>query len=104
MEKLTQESSESKKFDGRANWSHDDEIEQLLVEFFERYKIDSRLLLRNFPLYVRRVTMKRFLAHYELFRQTIDLPGDIVELGVYRGTTLVQWANLLECRNVGDRK
>lgn len=90
-------------FDGRPNWSLDDEIEGRLMEFFQRHAIDARLILRNFPLYVRRVTMKRFLAHYELFRLVVEKPGDIVELGVYRGTTLVQWANFLECRNIGDR-
>ncbi|NTV49868.1 MAG: macrocin-O-methyltransferase [Geobacteraceae bacterium] len=34
----------------------------------------------------------------------VDLPGDIVELGVYRGTTLMSWANFLEIRNMGDRQ
>jgi hypothetical protein len=90
-------------FDGRPNLPLDDKIEKLQTAFFEKYKIDSRLILRNFPLYIRRVMLKRFLAHYELFRMTVDLPGDIVELGVFRGTTLVQWANFLEARNIGDR-
>lgn len=90
-------------FDGRPNWTLDDRIESRLDAFFQKHAVDPRLILRNFPLYVRRVTLKRFLAHYELFRRTIDLPGDIVELGVYRGTTLVQWANFLEARNIGDR-
>ncbi|MBF0144053.1 MAG: class I SAM-dependent methyltransferase [Magnetococcales bacterium] len=35
---------------------------------------------------------------------TVDLPGDIVELGVYRGATLMGWANFLEIRNMGDRQ
>lgn len=90
-------------FDGRPNLSLDDRVEKKLTDFFERHGIDSRLILRNFPLYVRRVALKRFLAHYELFREVIHLPGDIVELGVYRGTTLMQWANFLESRNIGDR-
>ena len=90
-------------FDGRPNLSLDDEIEGRLLDFLARYNIDTRILLRNFPLYIRRVTLKRFLAHYELFRMVVDKPGDIVELGVYRGTTLVQWANFLESRNIGDR-
>lgn len=91
-------------FDGRPNLlSRDDEIEQSLSQFFKRHNIDDRLILRNFPLYARRIVLKRFLAHYELFRQVINLPGDIVELGVYRGTTLLSWANFLEARNIGDR-
>src|SRR5687767_5449576 len=90
-------------FDGRRNLSVDDQIEGRLLDFFARHQVDARLILRNFQLYVRRTSLKKFLAHYELFRLVIDKPGDIVELGVYRGTTLVQWANFLECRTIGDR-
>lgn len=93
----------SVKFDGRPNKNIDNKIESELDDFFSRHSIDKRLILRNFPLYIRRVTLKRFLAHYELFSKVLNLPGDIVELGVYRGTTLMQWANFLEARNIGDR-
>jgi hypothetical protein len=48
--------------------------------------------------------MKRFLALYELYRQVTDLPGDIVELGVYRGNSLMAFANFTEIRNMGDRQ
>jgi hypothetical protein len=99
----TSKKPQSAGFDGRPNLSHDDRIESLLGEFFVKHGIDHRLILRNFSLYARRIAIKRFLAHYELFRRTIELPGDIVELGVYRGTTLIQWANFLEARNIGDR-
>lgn len=34
----------------------------------------------------------------------VDLPGDIVELGVYRGAFLMSMANFLEIRNMGDRQ
>lgn len=34
----------------------------------------------------------------------MHLPGDIVELGVYRGATLFSWANFMEVRNMGDRQ
>ena len=90
-------------FDGRRNLALDDEVEARLEDFVRRHGVDARQLLRNFQLYVRRQTLKKFLAHYELFRLVVDKPGDIVELGVYRGTTLLQWANFLECRNIGDR-
>lgn len=56
------------------------------------------------PCATRRLFLKRFLAHYEFFRMIVDLPGDIVELGVYRGASLMSWANFLEIRNMGDRQ
>ncbi|MBI3723777.1 class I SAM-dependent methyltransferase [bacterium] len=60
--------------------------------------------LTGIPIYARRVFLKRFLAHYEIFQKIANLPGDIVELGVYRGATLLSWANFLEIRNMGDRQ
>lgn len=98
-DKKTQESQ----FDGRKNFSADDRIEQRLEEHFETFAISKREIWRNFQLYTRRVFLKRFLAHYELYRQVMGLPGDIVELGVYRGASLLSWANFLEIRNMGDR-
>lgn len=92
-----------RQFDGRANFAADDEIEALLEGHFRKHGISNLEICRNFQIYARRIFLKRFLAHYELFQKVIDLPGDIVELGVYRGTTLMNWANFLEIRNMGDR-
>ncbi len=102
---LTADSSpvDQRKYDGRANFNADDAIEALLEAHFEHFGMSSREVLRNFQIYARRVFLKRFIAHYELFRHTIEIPGDIVELGVYRGLSLMTWANLLEVRNMGDR-
>jgi hypothetical protein len=90
-------------FDGRKNFAADDSVEAMLEEHFDRFAISRREIWRNFQLYTRRVFLKRFLAHYELFRQVMHLPGDIVELGVYRGASLLSWANFMEIRNMGDR-
>lgn len=91
-------------FDGRDNFTADDSIETLLERHFEEYNISKLEICRNFQIYTRRIFLKRFLAHYEFFRMVVDLPGDIVELGVYRGTSLMSWANFLEIRNMGDRQ
>jgi hypothetical protein len=92
-----------RQFDGRRNFNADDVIEQRLEEHFSTYNISKREIWRNFQIYTRRVFLKRFLAHYELYQRVVDLPGDIVELGVYRGASLMAWANFLEIRNMGDR-
>ena len=60
-------------------------------------------VLRYFPAYVRRRELPRFLAHYELFKKVVDLPGGIVEVGVYRGASLFTWTKLLETFCPGDR-
>ncbi len=93
-----------KRFDGRVNFAADDQTEARLDEHFEKYSITPNEIWKNFPIYARRVHLKRFLAHYELFRMVVDLPGDILELGVFRGTSLMSWANFLEIRCMGDRQ
>ncbi|NOQ31393.1 MAG: macrocin-O-methyltransferase [Helicobacteraceae bacterium] len=91
------------KFDGTKKYSKDKEIENSLESLVEKHNISPIELINGFPIYARRTTIKKFLAHYELFLKTIDLPGDIVELGVFRGQSLMTFANFLESRNIGDR-
>ena len=36
------------------------------------------------------------LAHYELYKKIVGLPGAVVELGVFKGGTMIQWATFRE--------
>jgi hypothetical protein len=94
----------TERFDGRVNFAADDEIESRLNEHFRKFDVSAGEIWKNFPIYARRLHLKRFLAHYELFQKVVDLPGDIVELGVFRGASLMSWANFLEIRCMGDRQ
>ncbi|QCB46805.1 TylF/MycF/NovP-related O-methyltransferase [Hydrogenophaga sp. PAMC20947] len=43
--------------------------------------------------------INKMLAHYELYKSIVDLPGDIFELGIYKAASLIRLAtfrNLLE--------
>lgn len=62
--------------------------------------------LENFPKYVRRQHLKRFLALYEIFKLVLPVKGSVVECGVYRGFGLMSWAKLstiLEPENLTRR-
>jgi hypothetical protein len=50
--------------------------------------------LENFPKYVRRQHLTRFLAHYEIFKRILNVKGSIVECGVNRGYGVMAWAKL----------
>ena len=58
---------------------------------------------QNFPAYVSRMLITRFLAYYELFKLIQDQPGWIVECGVYRGFSLYSLAKFLEIFCMGDK-
>jgi len=60
-------------------------------------------VLQHFQSYIMRRDLPKFLSHYELFKQVVDLPGCIVELGVYRGRSFFTWSNLMETFCPGDR-
>lgn len=40
--------------------------------------------------------MSNILSHYELYKRIVNLPGDIVELGVYKGGSFFQFAAFRE--------
>ncbi|MBV9576465.1 MAG: class I SAM-dependent methyltransferase [Gammaproteobacteria bacterium] len=90
-------------FDGLKKTGIDSSIEDYLEEHIKKYNISPLETLKFFPVLARRQWLKRFLAHVELFKLTLDVPGDIAELGVFRGLGLMTWANLLEAYCIGDR-
>lgn len=48
--------------------------------------------MENFPKYVRRQNMTRFLALYEIFKMVMPVKGSIVECGVNHGFGTMSWA------------
>ncbi|WP_216361218.1 class I SAM-dependent methyltransferase [Caulobacter mirabilis] len=48
--------------------------------------------MENFPKYVRRQNLTRFLALYEIFKRILPVKGSIVECGVNHGFGLMSWA------------
>ena len=73
----------------KAFWEEFDVIQQ-------KYPHSTLHTLTHWPVYTKRVSLTRFLAHYELFKMTIDLPGSIVELGVSRGVSFFSFHKFLE--------
>jgi hypothetical protein len=62
--------------------------------------------MENFPKYVRRQHLKRFLAMYEIFKLVLPVKGSIVECGVFKGFGVMTWAKLsamLEPENLTRR-
>jgi hypothetical protein len=62
--------------------------------------------LENFPKYVRRQHLKRFLALYEIFKLALPVKGSVVECGVFNGFGVMSWAKLsamLEPENLTRR-
>lgn len=77
-----------------------------IAEVFERSTDSTEVKLENFPRYVRRQHLKRFLALYEVFKMVLPVKGSIVECGVFRGFGFMSWCKLstiLEPENLTRR-
>lgn len=48
----------------------------------------------DFPMFVRRQDLVRYLCRYELFKHILNVKGSIVECGVHRGAALMLYAQL----------
>jgi hypothetical protein len=48
--------------------------------------------------------IRKMLTRYEFFRQTLELPGDIVEAGVFKGTCLMYFLKLIAIHCPGSIK
>lgn len=65
-----------------------------LVKCFERNPEPISRRLENFPKYVRRQNLTRFMALYEIFKRVLPVKGSVVECGVNHGFGIMTWAKL----------
>ena len=61
---------------------------------WEKFSVPIETRLNNFEKYVKRQSLSRFLARYELFKMQLPIKGCIVECGVHHGGGLLGWAKM----------
>ena len=82
------------------------EVGDNIARIFNACADAVEIKLENFPKYVRRQHLKRFLAMYEIFKLILPVKGSIVECGVFKGFGFMSWAKLsamLEPENLTRR-
>src|SRR3972149_937654 len=98
MEPITPEGGFRTEIERKVGKKHD-EVFVICPESIE-------IKLDNFTKYIRRQRLTRLLTLYEIFKKILPVKGSIVECGVYRGFSLMAWANisaLLEPTNLTRR-
>jgi hypothetical protein len=77
-------------------------IDQRYADLLRRHA-NSDSIVKDLGTFSRRMYMSRTLGHFDLYRRIADLPGDVVELGVYKGESLLNFAKFAEILSPGDR-
>jgi len=72
----------------------EEQVGKNLQQIFDKNSDSTEIKLENFPKYIRRKSVTRFLALYELFKKALKVKGSIVECGVYQGFSLMSWAKI----------
>lgn len=72
----------------------EEQVGKNLQQIFDQSSDSTEIKLENFPKYIRRKSVTRFLALYELFKKALEVKGSIVECGVYQGFSLMSWAKI----------
>jgi hypothetical protein len=70
------------------------QVGQAIASIFDQSAESTETKLENFPKYVRRQHLKRFLALYEIFKLALPVKGSIIECGVFHGFGFMSWAKL----------
>ena len=63
-------------------------------KWFEKNTGSWENKMENFPKYVRRQNLTRFMVLYEIFKQILDVKGSVIECGVNQGYGLMTWTKL----------
>lgn len=62
--------------------------------WFENNSATWESKMENFPKYVRRQNLTRFLVLYEIFKKIVNIKGSIIECGVNEGYGISTWSKL----------
>lgn len=93
---------ENKGFKIGQSTTHDKDIIKKIEGLISEGEKESYGVVENFPLYLRRVNASKVFALIEIFLKIKDLPGSIVECGVFKGQSFFLFQKLLDVYCAGD--
>ena len=83
----------------------DNEFIEKRDRFFQEFNdITAKFAVDNWPLLAGHVPISVLLARYEVFKTTADVPGHVLEFGVFNGANLLFMAKLLDLLNPHSMK
>lgn len=80
--------------DGGFRTEAEKKIGKEIEEVFLKCKDSVEIKLENFTKYIKRQKLTRLLAMYEIFKKVLPIKGSVVECGVFKGFSLMNWAQM----------
>ena len=80
--------------DGGFRTEAEKQIGKDIEKVFMKCKDSVEIKLENFTKYIKRQKLTRFLAMYEIFKKILPIKGSVVECGVFKGFSLMHWAQM----------
>lgn len=66
------------------------------VDKLEKMNFSARDLMFNFPVFAGHVNIGRYLFFYDLYKQVLELNGNIADVGTYKGASFIFFAKLIK--------
>lgn len=66
------------------------------IKEINQLEISHEELIENFSIYSGHMTISRFLGLYDLYKITLGVAGHIMEIGTYKGASLLWFAKLIK--------
>ena len=80
--------------DATNNTKNDFKYLDMLNDYFSKSVGTDVEKIQNFPKYVPRQDLTNFIARYEIFKKILDIPGNVIECGIFFGGGLMTSAHL----------
>lgn len=83
----------------------DSRIIEKRKKFFDgELKVENKTIIDHWPLFAGQVPIANMIARYEILKQTIHIPGHILEFGCFNGAHLSFMAKCMRFLAPGDMK
>ena len=79
-----------RELDSKKDSDYFEQIDDLLAET----ALSQRETVENFTRFASIPSLSRFIARYEIFKLIVDVPGIVIDAGVFHGFSLFTWAKL----------
>lgn len=66
------------------------------MDELEKMNFSAKDLMFNYPVFAGHVNMARYMFFYDLYKKTLELNGNIADVGTYKGASFLYFAKMVK--------